>query len=176
MSDSRLNSIHLDLPRRQRYRRAREGLLESRGLLTQAIERMEDWVGGTTNWPSLLPFRPSQVLPGVRCQLVEQQKGDSYPLKTGLNTVGRYPENDIVFDEVTVSRRHCVVLVHVRGSCELHDTASRNGTFVNGSRIHQPTPLAIGDLIRICDRRLILAYAGNDEQVMDADFPRTALQ
>ena len=42
--------------------------------------------------------------------------------------VGRFPDNDIHFVELCVSRRHCVLLVHAWGGCDLHDTASRNGT------------------------------------------------
>jgi hypothetical protein len=35
-----------------------------------------------------------------------------------------------------------VILVHATSGCELHDTASTNGTFVNGHRIHDPVPQA----------------------------------
>jgi pSer/pThr/pTyr-binding forkhead associated (FHA) protein len=37
----------------------------------------------------------------------------------------------------------------------LHDTASKNGTYVNGKRISGPTRLRSGDEIRMCDQRLV---------------------
>jgi pSer/pThr/pTyr-binding forkhead associated (FHA) protein len=175
MSDPRLNSGHLGLTRREQYRHARSELMGARGLLTLAAERVEDWVGKSADWPSLLPIRPSQLLPGFRLALIEPQTGSSYPLRTGFNTIGRFPENDIVFEEIEVSRRHCVILVHVRGNCELHDTASINGTFLNGERVRLPVPLARCDQIRICNHVLLLAGARDDEQDLDNGFPPTAL-
>jgi pSer/pThr/pTyr-binding forkhead associated (FHA) protein len=176
MSEWCLDSGHLPPTRRQHYRRAREDLLGARGWLTLAAERVAGWAGDSADWPSLLPVRPSQFLPGTRLLLIEERTGLSYPLRIGLNTIGRFPENDIVFEEIEVSRRHCVILVHVRGSCELHDTASMQGTYVNGRRIRLPVLLARGDQIRICKRVLLLAEAGDDEPNFDCDFPPTAVE
>jgi pSer/pThr/pTyr-binding forkhead associated (FHA) protein len=58
----------------------------------------------------------------------------------------------------------------------LHDTASRNGTFVNGKRIVEPTRLQRGDEIKIYKRRLLFiseSDCGSDEQ-MD-NHPETAV-
>jgi hypothetical protein len=66
-------------------------------------------------------------------------KRRSARLRVGLNAVGRLPENDIVLARRYVSRRHCVFLVHTDGGCEVHDTASRNGTLVNRN---EPVPCA----------------------------------
>ena len=173
MSDWRLNSGHLPPMRRQYYRRAREDLLGARGWLTLAAERVEGWE--SADWASLLPVRPGQFLPGSRLLLLEERTDLSFPLRIGLNTIGRFPENDIVFDEIEVSRRHCVILVHVRGACELHDTASMHGTYVNGARIRMPVTLAVGDQIRICKRVLLLARAGDDEPDLNNDFHPTAV-
>ena len=99
-----------------------------------------------------------------------------------MNTIGRFPENDIVFEEIYVSRRHCIIHVHARGDCELHDTASMNGTYLNGERVHLPVRLARGDQIRICNQLLILTGIENGEPAPDAaldqnaDFPRTEVQ
>ena len=61
----------------------------------------------------------------------------------------------MVVQDCYISRRHCAILVHSGEGCELHDTASKNGTFVNGQRIPGPTRLNPGDEIRLCDRQLI---------------------
>jgi hypothetical protein len=153
MSDPRFNSCHLEFPRRQDYRRAREAVLAARGWLTRAGEYAENLVDAE-QWPSLLPVQAEQVLPGVRYVLVDLKNDHVYGLNLGLTTLGRRKENDIVFSENVVSRRHCVLLVHALGNCELHDTASRNGTFVNGRQIQGPVRLTSGDEITVCDHRL----------------------
>jgi hypothetical protein len=76
-----------------------------------------------------LPILPDQVIPGVKYYLVDFQERCSFPIKTGLNTVGRLSSNNIVLQDIWISRRHCVLLAHARGGCELHDTASLNGTW-----------------------------------------------
>ena len=62
-----------------------------------------------------------------------------YPLHVGVNTLGRSSDNDVVLEDAFCSRRHCAILVHSTDSAELHDTASKNGTIVNGRRITGPT-------------------------------------
>jgi pSer/pThr/pTyr-binding forkhead associated (FHA) protein len=52
-----------------------------------------------------------------------------------------------------VSRRHCAILVHLNDGCELHDTASKNGTFLNGDKLIGPTRLKPGDEIRMCGKQ-----------------------
>jgi hypothetical protein len=178
MADPRLNSCHFfDCPdRRQQYRAARETLLAARGWLTMTAEQFRDWVGDSADWPALLPVRLDQLIPGTKFVLADFTAGCAYPLKPGLNTIGRLPDNDIVWEEKVVSRRHCVLLVHTSGGAELHDTASRNGTYVNDRRVRQPVPLSSGDRIRVCDRHLLFLseqdYLGGEE---DESHPDTAL-
>ncbi|HEY1186722.1 MAG TPA: FHA domain-containing protein [Gemmata sp.] len=77
-----------------------------------------------------------------------------YPLRIGMNSVGRLPDNDVVIRDECVSRRHCAIVVHSDLRCELHDVASKNGTLLNGRKIPQPTRLQSGDHITLCNRRL----------------------
>jgi hypothetical protein len=164
MADPRLDSSHfLYDPRRQAFRRRREALLEERGMLTLAGEQLRGLLGAEDDWPSLMPFRPDQVLPGTRYLLVDHQADCCFQLETGLNTIGRLKNNDIVLEDSWISRRHCVILIHARGGCELHDTASLNGTWVNGHRVEQPVRLASGDWIGVC-QRLLLFISEKDYQ------------
>jgi hypothetical protein len=173
MSDPRLDSAHLTFPRRQEYRRRRDALLGTRGWLTLAAEQINGLVGESDEWP----IRPEQVLPGTRYLLVDHRGGSAYPLKTGLNTLGRLPNNDIHFQELHVSRRHCVILVHAWGGCELHDTASRNGTFVNGVRVARPVQLTSGDWIKVCDRLLLfVSEADYQAERAEDEHPATVVQ
>jgi pSer/pThr/pTyr-binding forkhead associated (FHA) protein len=172
MSDPRFDSCHLDFPRRTEYRRCREGLLGDRGWVTRVAEHVHDWMADDEDWP----VEVQQVVPGTQYLLLDRTTGCRYLLATGLNSIGRFPDNDIVFEEKTVSRRHCAVLVHARGGCELHDTASRNGTFVNGARVGRPVRLTSGDGIRICDRLLQFLDAKDDRSgCADEEHPATAV-
>ena len=74
-----------------------------------------------------------------------------------------------------MSRRHCAILVHAWGGCELHDTASRNGTCVNGRRVGPPVRLASGDQVRVCRRLLLLvSEADYRAEAEDDAHPETA--
>ncbi len=164
MSDPRFLSGHLNFPRRQDYRRAREALHGARGWLTLAAEQVAGLAGTSDDWP----VRPEQVLPGTKYLLVDHQADCAYPLKTGLNALGRHPANDICFEDLWISRRHCVILVHAWGGCDLHDTASLNGTFVNGARVRQPVRLASGDWVQVSEK-LLLFVSEQDYQAEQGD-------
>jgi hypothetical protein len=152
MAESRLNSIHLEAqPRRDDFRQARDRLLGSRGKLTLAGEDQQRQGGDSGKLVTCpAPGRP------VDCRYVLMDKDYVYPLNVGINTIGRMPDNDVVLEDGGISRRHCAILVHSRDAVEVHDTASKNGTFVNGRRLSSPTRLVSGDEIRICSRQLIL--------------------
>jgi len=151
MGDPRLNSLHLDPSRRQDYRRAREALLQSRGVETICAERQRGADSDLDN--TFIRNQDGPTPPTLDYWLVDREY--IYPLKVGLNTMGRSADNDVVVEDLYVSRRHCAVLVHHDSSFVLHDTASKNGTFLNGTKIDGPTPLKAGDEIRICNRHFI---------------------
>jgi pSer/pThr/pTyr-binding forkhead associated (FHA) protein len=67
-------------------------------------------------------------------------------------TIGRSPQCDIFLDDVTVSRRHAV-LVNERGRYLLQDQGSLNGTFLNKRRI-ESAELSDGDEVQIGKYRL----------------------
>ena len=62
--------------------------------------------------------------------------------------IGRAAENDIVLDDVRVSRNHALVVTLPDGSIEVRDLGSSNGTFVNGRRARAER-LEPGDFIGI---------------------------
>lgn len=148
MADQRFSSMHLEGPRREEFRLAREALLGARGDMTLQLEQHGGFAAGSDNPPALdrAPADAKHVL---------VDKESVYPLKTGLNTIGRMPDNDVVIPDPYISRRHCAILVHAGDGCEVHDFASKNGTLVNGQKIGGPTPLRSGDEILMCNRRLV---------------------
>jgi len=77
----------------------------------------------------------------------------TFSLARGELTIGRNPGNDILIDNVGVSRRHAVIrLSGERATVE--DLGSANGTFVNGQKItiHE---LKDGEEIQVLKHRLL---------------------
>lgn len=70
-------------------------------------------------------------------------------------SIGRADENEIALSCVDVSRRHCKVFA-TGAEFHLLDLQSRNGTFVNGKRIHQLARIVPGDEVRIGTVRFYL--------------------
>jgi hypothetical protein len=157
MTDPRLNSIHLELPRRKEFRVARDLLLNGRGDQTLCAEGLAGFVGAPED---LTPAEPSGLAGSIAAKFVLVDKDHVYPLKIGLNTIGRMPDNDVVVEDGYVSRRHCAILVHTDGRCELQDVASKNGTLLNSQKIEGPTALKPGDEIRMCSHNLVFVARG----------------
>jgi pSer/pThr/pTyr-binding forkhead associated (FHA) protein len=67
-------------------------------------------------------------------------------------TVGRHPEADIFFDDVTVSRRHAEI-TREGTTFEIIDQRSLNGTYLNGERVDRGV-LVNGSEVRIGKFRL----------------------
>lgn len=62
--------------------------------------------------------------------------GQTFPILTAEVFIGRDPANDIFLDDVTVSRKHAVVM-NKEARREIKDTGSLNGTYVNRVRVEQ---------------------------------------
>jgi hypothetical protein len=148
--------LHLPALRRHDFRRARDVLLNARGDQTCFLEQRQ---GAPASASPSGTFVNPEINP--RCQsdfwLVDREQC-AYPLHVGLNTLGRAPENDVILEDAFTSRRHCAILVHHRNGCEIHDVASKNGTYLNGTRLSGPTHLKPGDEIRVCDQHFVLIH------------------
>jgi adenylate cyclase len=78
-----------------------------------------------------------------------QREGAAPVMVTGNCSLGRVIGNDVVLVDDRVSRRHATI--HAQGEMEfwLIDLGSRNGTYLNGRRISQPTRLHDSDRLHI---------------------------
>jgi len=75
------------------------------------------------------------------------------PSRAGVVRIGRSASNDIVLEDLQVSRQHAELVRDGDGAWELVDLGSHNGTFVNGSRITRAR-LTEDDLVSFAGRRM----------------------
>src|SRR5437667_6169374 len=61
-------------------------------------------------------------------------------------SIGRTPENDLVIEDTSLSRRHALI-ENFEGRFNLSDCGSSNGTFVNGKSITGLTELSDWDVL-----------------------------
>ena len=90
----------------------------------------------------------------------------------GQVRVGRSNENDLVVKDDTVSSRHAVFQKNDRtGTYDLHDLASMNGTWVNGSRlvVGKSVVLFDGDVIGFGDTVFLFFYPAGLYDVLKAN-------
>ncbi len=87
-----------------------------------------------------------------------------FHLKKKVTNIGRDEENDLVIDNLRVSRLHAQIR-EINGSHVLFDLDSTTGTKVNNQRLSQHT-LVTGDVIEIADIPLIYgADSAHDELI-----------
>jgi FHA domain/zinc-ribbon domain len=79
--------------------------------------------------------------------------GETFHPEGDRTTIGRSPECEIFLDDVTVSRKHAVLLER-DGAFVIEDLGSLNGTFLNRRRIDSQAELADGDELQIGKYRL----------------------
>jgi pSer/pThr/pTyr-binding forkhead associated (FHA) protein len=107
--------------------------------------------------PAPVPVGPT-MMPGPMPGAVEELKlvgesgvfrGREFPIGMGTISVGRSTDNDLVFDDPSLSRKHA--RIHRDGArLEVEDLGSSNGTFVNGRRVGKGA-VNPGDQVRFGD-------------------------
>ncbi len=83
-------------------------------------------------------------------QLLKGNGPKRYELTGDSILIGRSPECNLVLEAGAVSRHHALI-TRDGSDYYIEDLKSRNGTFVNGQRVHEPTLLRENDRIKICD-------------------------
>ncbi|MEX0875725.1 MAG: DUF3662 and FHA domain-containing protein [Actinomycetota bacterium] len=101
--------------------------------------------------PREAPKRPKEPLPAPTgppslVLLSEDRPAKTLPIDRRIR-IGRQSDNDLVVADPGVSRHHAEV-INESGTCTLRDLGSTNGTYVNGSVVHQHA-LRNGDRIGI---------------------------
>ncbi|MEV5439284.1 FHA domain-containing protein [Streptomyces sp. NPDC052682] len=93
------------------------------------------------------PERPSAVsMPGLTGTF--RQPTTVRPLPARTVRIGRAADNDLVIDDLLVSRRHAELRALPDGTYEIADLGSHNGTYLNG-RLVTTAPVGPGDIVGI---------------------------
>ncbi|MEU9173519.1 FHA domain-containing protein [Streptomyces sp. NPDC048420] len=95
------------------------------------------------------PERPSAAavsMPGLTGTF--RQPTAVRPLPTRTVRIGRADDNDLVIDDLVVSRHHAELRALPDGSYEIADLGSHNGTYLNGRPVTS-APLGPGDIVGI---------------------------
>lgn len=79
-------------------------------------------------------------------------------------TIGRGPENRLSPLDPSLSRQHAVIH-NSSGRLSIEDLQTRNGTFVNGTRIQTEVALGVGDVVDLGKTKLVLAGEGESQDV-----------
>ena len=85
--------------------------------------------------------------------------GRVFDVPLSMATVGRALDNELVFDDPSLSRKHARILREGPGRFSLEDLGSSNGTYVNGRKIGKGVA-GVGDSIQFGD--LVFRVEGNE--------------
>jgi len=100
--------------------------------------------------------------------------GREIPLRTLSPNIGRDSEKaDVTLDDPTISFMHAQ-LVHQGTKTWLRDLGSRNGTFVNGTRIADSHELESGDVIKLGETSLV--FRSDSAPVREITVPSSPTQ
>ena len=94
----------------------------------------------------------------------EKNKNDVviYDLMEGSTSLGRHPENNIVLDDKSVSKKHALITVQENDNgntrVQIADLHSTNGTYINNNKTTYHV-LSHQDEIRI--GKIVLIYSEN---------------
>lgn len=99
---------------------------------------------------------PAEALKKEPAWQLSAAEGESFPLKWGVNTIGRSPANDVRIRSEKMSREHA--LLTIAEELILKDLGSTNGTFVDDVRIAVGRGVVIeaGAKLRFGDRSFTL--------------------
>jgi pSer/pThr/pTyr-binding forkhead associated (FHA) protein len=102
--------------------------------------------------------------------LAGAKQGLEIPLKKDKFLIGRAKECSLRAGSEAISRRHCAI-VRKDGTWTARDLGSRNGTYVNDTRITEEVTLAPGDELRVGPLKFRVAPAENNKPAKANDAP-----
>ncbi len=128
------------------------------GIVAPTTVMLGDAVGGRE-----VTLRPIEAAPSPGATFIDLGTVEAvHQPGARITTIGRDPVNDIVLDDLMVSRHHAELRAAGQGQYEIVDLDSHNGTFVNGRRVYR-IELRIDDTVRIGRHTLLVTHDGLTE-------------
>jgi phosphoserine phosphatase RsbU/P len=107
--------------------------------------------------------------------LLKDGEAIGFKLADEVTVLGRAPECQIQLDSNMVSRRHAQV-TRDKGSYFVEDLGSGNGTFLNGKRIQERTPLKANDRIKLGPMLLRFETSSASRTLSAGEDPTTGVE
>ena len=105
-------------------------------------------------------------------ELIEgHDAGHRYIVGAAGASIGRTAPADIVLADSEVSRTHCRLALE-NGVLTVTDLHSTNGTFIDGVRISDPTPIPVGAILRVGRQSLKHEWRTHREILQHDEFDR----
>ena len=132
-------------------------LPDDRTIVIAQIDPMQDAPGPSDN----ASIRMRDVTGwGVLVVRSGEMTGARFALKNQITRIGRNPESEILFDDITVSRSHAEISASKDGLI-VRDLGSLNGTYIN-RQIVDSSPLVHGDELQVGKFHMILFSKADD--------------
>ena len=84
--------------------------------------------------------------------------------------IGSGKDNDLMLNDPTISKKHCILLRNEHNSYSILDLDSKNGSFVNGVSVIKELELQNGDQIRLGNLEFIYHCGGSKLDKSISDF------
>jgi S1-C subfamily serine protease len=111
------------------------------------------------------PPEAGSAAPEHRIVLLHEDSGTSYEATGSQFRLGRGRECEmrpVSPGDTSISRVHAQIEINADGSVLVRDAGSRNGTLVNGNRIDDESPFAVGDRLALGPAGPVLYFAELD--------------
>jgi ABC-type multidrug transport system ATPase subunit len=118
-----------------------------------------------------VPMTPDSLLP-TEDPAAEESPATELPVRQGNLRIGRAPDNDLVVDDLIVSRYHAELRSTPDGHYEITDLGGHNGTYVNGRRVSAQL-LCESDTVGV-GRSTFRLTGGRLQQFVDGEVTVTA--
>jgi hypothetical protein len=130
------------------------------GMIQVVAQNLREDLSHTATVDVIYPEATAQAFPDRAFLIVNGTR--FFSLDQAIINIGRHADNQLVIDDVRISRRHAQLRA-VRGRFMLFDLDSAGGTWVNGQLVNQSL-LAPGDVISLAGVPLVF---GQETQLPD---------
>lgn len=126
----------------------------------------------------ILPVETDKQNSSERFELTYEQGGKQISKVLNFEpgdrqSIGRTKENNIVIDDISISKIHAALVLNTQRKLVLADTGSTNGTFINDSRIAYGRAFEVshGDVMKFGTVKVELKFMVSEDAIKDVFIP-----